>query len=466
MIQTQVSSLNQETLPRPPSSFTPNLAKQDNFEYPDQDDEEYEEEDDSQTFYEDEEEEEEEDYPLVYYNLPTKKPDLKQEKLKAESLIKRNQQIFERKEQAKHHPLEPMNILKTSEKDHMSFKKIGKLPRPSAQARLVFEIAEKNLLVILFQDGKTLRVYNTLNFNLVTITKSEQEIKCMSYCKKLGRIIVGGKNGFLQLWSPKTFEVETECLQPNYQELLSVSYVAKSNVIVAKTLNQIRIYNTGLRFMTSLAIPLCASSWYSDTAEFFSLSKNLLLAVCCYGVQKGLILFNLKTGNRVDCSPTAFVPRTSSVVMTEKSPVNVFSCLGFFNSKPVSLMDDRYLFPLMQFTIDTKNEELVPLRSSSESARVFSKLIRIQNSKYFLAERFESYSSWKACFLSINKDQIEILRVMSGPSPMILNKANTYLMLKDRLSIVEVDYLNLIRVYKGIVYREKSGNSLEDSSPV
>jgi len=114
MIQTQISSFNQETLSHPPSSFTSNPPDQDNFEYSDQDDGEYEENDPSQYLYSGEEETE--DYPIVYYHLPTTKPDLKQEKLKVEKLKERNHQIQQKKEQAKHHPPQPLNFLKLLKK--------------------------------------------------------------------------------------------------------------------------------------------------------------------------------------------------------------------------------------------------------------------------------------------------------------------------------------------------------------
>jgi len=298
-----------------------------------------------------------------------------------------------------------------------------------------------------------------LNFKLVAVTKAQKEVKCMSYCKKLGRIIVGGVCEFLQLWSPKTFEVEAECLEiKRFETILNVAYVAKSNIIVAKTFDQIYIYNTGLRYMAFFSIPYCAGSWYSHTADIFGLSKNLLLTACRSRNQKALILFNIKTANRIDCSKTIFVPRTSSIEMTERSPIKIFSCLGMFHSKPVGLTDDKYLYPLIQFTIDTKKEELIPVRSSDALKQTFSKMNRIENSKYFLAERFENYSSWITCLLSINKDKVEILRVVSGPSAIILDRVSTYLMLKDGLSVVEVNERNLISVSKKVVYREKPQN--------
>jgi len=463
MIQTQIS-FSQETLLHPSSSFAPHLPDNESSEYSNENegyDEEYEEDNSaSQDLYSGEEETE--DFPTVWYHLPTQKPDLKQEKFKAEKLKERNQQIQQKKEQSKDHTPRPLNFLKTSEKDHVSFKKISKLQRPSPQARLVLEIAEKNLLVILFQDEKTIKVYNTLNFNLVTVTKAQKEVKCMSYCKKLGRIIAGGVCEFLQLWSPKTFEVEAECLQiRSYQTIFSVSYVAKSNVIVTKAADQIRLYNTGLRFIICLSIPSSVLS--ADMGDIFGLSKHLLLVACHSWTQKGPILFNLKTKSHVDYSKTAFIPKTTCIEMTEKTPVNVFSCLGMFISVPFGVGNDNYLFPLIQFTIDTKNEELVPLRRSNVSTHTFSKLKSIQNSKYFLAEKFER-SVCETYLLSIEKDKIEILRVISKPSAIILNKVNTYLMLKDGLSLIEVNDQKFISVYRSVVHREKPKKKLEETS--
>ncbi len=149
--------------------------------------------------------------------------------------------------------------------------------------------------------------------------------------------------------------------------------------------------------------------------------------------------------------------------MTEKSPMNVFSCLGMFSRFTLGVGDDNYPFPLIQFTIDTKNEEIVHVRNSMGSTETFCKLNRIENSKYFLAEVSERYV-WKTCLLSINEDKIEILRVVSKSFPIVTNKVNTYFMLKDGLSVVEVDDRNLITVYKGVVYREKFKKQLKDPS--
>ncbi len=150
--------------------------------------------------------------------------------------------------------------------------------------------------------------------------------------------------------------------------------------------------------------------------------------------------------------------------MTEKTPVNVFSCLGTFNGQPAAFTDGKHLYPLIQFTIDTKNEELIPVRSSDISTHSFSKLNRIKNSKYFLAERFEDESYWKTCLLSINKDQVETLRIISGPLPIILNQINTYLILKDGLSIIEVNEKRSISVFRSVVHHEEGKKTLKYST--
>jgi len=110
---------------------------QDNIKYP-HDDEEYEE--DLGHTHSQGEAEEIEYYPLVWYHLPTKKPDLKQEQLRAESFKKRNQQIQERKETAKQIPIKPLHFLQGSENRHLSFEKNQQVAKAihSGSARLLY----------------------------------------------------------------------------------------------------------------------------------------------------------------------------------------------------------------------------------------------------------------------------------------------------------------------------------------
>jgi len=417
-------------------------------EYLSEEEEEYEDtysEEDYQYPPSSEEEDETEDYPIVTYHLPTKKIDKKEEQIKNERLQERSHKIQERKQEQSKVQHQLLDFVHQDPKNFVaSLKKLNKLSRPREQVKLTCYVESFNLILVLLADCKTVNVYSTTNFNLLTIKKSEKQITCISYSQHLRKILVGGHDNLLQIWSPKTLEFEAENLRKGYETFYNIEYIPKANVIVAKTASNICIYNTGLRYMTVISLPGCFGEWYTSEAEFHIISRNLLLVVSRFRRQKVPILVNLKTLKKVEYSQKICIPLNSSVQMTEKHPVNVFTCLGLWNKPAPPFISEWDSYKLLQFTINPKTEELSLIRSHDNPKNFFSKLNSLKNSKYFVAQRFDR--STEILLLSLKKEQVEVLRVISN-IPMILNDITNYMMLNDESTIVEINSQRCISIY-------------------
>jgi len=370
--------------------------------------------------------------------------------ISAENLLDQKLDPMENQGQNPEQP-QPLSFLQTSKKDHISFAKISRLSRPQAKVQCVCEIPKKSLLLVALQDSNIVNIYHIVKFNLVAVRKTKKVIRCISYCKELERIIVGGMDELLQLWSPETLQIQAQCPHSRHLMLQNVLYVSESNTFIATTTVQIRVYNIKLQHMKNVTVPSHPYHWFSDPSEIFSLPDNYLLTTCYCNGKKVLLLSNLQTGTTVSLAKEIYIRERSCVVMTEKSPQIVFSCLGVFNSQSC---DDKFFSALIQFTIDTKTEKVIPLRSSNISTQTFSNLRYIENSQYFLTKKLEDYA-WKILLLSINKDQVETLQVISRPSPIEPSSVSTYLMLKDGSLLVEINKEDVISLSKSIVHRER-----------
>jgi len=388
---------------------------------------------------------EEEGFPTVFYNLPPsqKTDDLQKGKsLLQEKLKERNQLILQKKRDFKDqiHPL-----IFTETNPPLSLKKLSRLSRPRDKVTFTCYIPERSILIVVLSDYKTINIYSTMNFNLIVAKKSQGTVTCLSYSKHLGMIIVGGSDNLLQLWSPKTFEIEAECLRKSGSWFFSVAYVPKAHIIIGKDLNGIETYNTGLRFLFSFSLPSFAGGWHPEPAQIQAISKHALLLSVCYGKHKGLSLLNLKTKIRKDFTNIS-VSATSCVERTANNPQHIFSCLMATEENPTKDFTEWHQFNLTQFTVDPKTEEFSIVRKTLTTHR-FSKLNRLENTKSLLAQRFTIEKGFEMFLLSIQKDQVEVVRILSRPSSqIILNKVGTYIMIKEG-SIVEVNEKSQINVF-------------------
>ena len=408
---------------------------------------------------------EEEDFPTVFYNLPPSQKTgalQKERSLRQEKLKERNRQILQKKRDFKDqiHPL-----IFTETNPPLSLKKLKRLSRPREKVMFACYIPERNLLLAILSDFKTVNIYSTMNFNLIAVKKSQGTVTCISYSKHLEMIIVGGGKALLQLWNPKTFEIEAESIRNRSVGFCGVVYVPKAHLLVAKASSSLDIYNTGLRFLFSFSLPTYPGSWHSGAAQIHIISKHLLLASVCYQKPKGLFLLNLKTKKSKEFTKI-FVPTASCVEHTENNPQHIFSCLAVTESHPSKDFAEWHQFNLTQFTVDPKTEEFSLVRKTLTTHR-FSKLSRLENSKYLLAQKFTTEKGFEMFMLSINKDKVEIVNIISRPSSQImLDKNGTYIMLKERLSsIAEVSEKSQINVYGcGSVTRKiEEKKSIENS---
>jgi len=383
--------------------------------------------------FSEEDDDEEEDYNIVLYHIPTKKPDPKQAKIQAEKLKQRSQQIQQRKQEAKNKDSLITLTIQEPETNFFSLKKIADLSRPKIQIHITCYISEKNLLLVLLPDCFTIQIYHTISFKLITVKKSKSPVTCLSYSKHLRMILVGGRNSLLQLWSAKTFEIEGESLQKGYQSFHTVTYIPKSNVIIAKSWDSIWVCNTGLKHLFMVYLP----SYYADAsgkANFQAITKELLVMSTNYNFRQRLYLINLKAKTLEEKCTQHFIPCSTCVVLTEKSPTNIFTCLMAYETNPSESFSEWHPFTLTQFTIHSKTGEFAISRKTPTS-HTFSKLYRPENSPYFIAQK----SSQETWMLTIERNQVNIIRVISRPLPIILDKYHTFIMLKNGSSIIEVN---------------------------
>jgi len=423
------------------------------------DDEDYfseieEEDSQDQDFYQEEsEEEEEEDYPLVLYHLPQKKPNPQEELLKAQKLEERNEKIQERKQKAKE---QDKLLCYVQSPNSFTFKLLSKLSRPQYQVNFACYVPERNLLFVALVNSTTVHIYSTLstqNFSLVAERTARKQLGCMSYSKHLRKLIVGGERGLLQLWSVKSLEVSADSFEEENNPFINAEYVPKSHVIVAKSSFNILIYNTGLRRLRTIELHTYFREWYSDTAEIQGISKDFLLVACHYETWNRVSLINIKTG---DSKPLAniSVPSVSCVQITERSPL-VFTCLAPAGNNAISSYTEWHIFQLMQFTIDTKSQEL-DIARQTKTAHFFSKLCRVENSKYLIAQRRNVMKNSNETFLlSVNRAKIEIVHVISK-SEMTLSRFSTFIMTKEESAIIEINGKSMISVYGCVIPKEKN----------
>jgi len=330
--------------------------------------------------------------------------------------------------------------------DSISFKKVSRLSRPNSSVADACYISERNLLLVVLGDRRTINIYSTINFNLIKSKKSQNMVTCINYSEHLQRILVGGAESALQIWNPTSFKIEIISPEKGSKWFLSVDYVVKSNVIVVKTQSEICVYNTKLENITSFQLPRYDGEWTSEAADFYGITPKLLLAVGSFHKQKRLYLINIEAKTLKECAEF-FVPSTSCVKLTETSPKGIFSCLMTRQAKPFQVSDKWDLFALAQFTVHPETEKFAVCRTTLTS-HFFSKMKSLKNSNYFFAQKSSKEKSNEIFILLVKKNQVEILHVISGQSAIILDKFDRYIMTKEQSSVVEIDGKNMISVYR------------------
>jgi len=113
---------------------------------------------------------------------------------------------------------------------------------------------------------------------------------------------------------------------------------------------------------------------------------------------------------------------------------------------PLDTHGKKHQYRLAQFTINTQTEEFA-VCGAAWSISYFSKLEYLENSrKYFLAQKTAFNKTQEICLLSISKNHVEILRVISRPSRFILDQLGSYTVLRGG-TVLEVNTDKIISVY-------------------
>ena len=330
------------------------------------------------------------------------------------------------------------------ESESIYFKKLSATFRRKVELTSICYIPETELLLGFQFASKNFYIYNPRkNFKRIAVKRAEMEINDMIYSKDLKRIIVGGS--VVQLWNPKTLKVEVQSPPlPDDSSAIDVAFLPSSDIFAVKTETSILISDKTLKAFTSFQLP--DVSYERRSANFVSVSKDLLLAVC-HHLNQRLFLFNLKSG-AIKEYHQMIIPICNCVEMIQETPDNVFICLT--SRKPHYYLNGcDYPFQLTQFTIDPETEELAITKMATEIS--FHLLKKLNNSKNFLAMKHHVMF-----LLSINKDHVEIIHVFSEEIPYYMPVPQLFIMLNDESSIISFNKRRRVGESLHLYRKEKS----------
>ena len=346
---------------------------------------------------------------------------------------------------------DPLTFLPESQEDPVSLKKLGEISRSDQKSIMsTCYIPERNLFLVLPRSSKTILIYSIAkNFKLIAVVTADSELSTISYSKELDKILVGGCS--IQIWNPITFKLEAQSLQiSQYREqAYTLVYLPSPGVVVAKTMRAIYVYSRDLTLLTRFELPPngCVMS---STAEILYVSQDLLLAVCHFQESRTLLL-NLKNQTVKEFDQIE-IPLNSCVGVIQETPHRVFTCLTSF-TRFFPFRDQLCPYKLIQFTIEPETEELVISRVT-KTDHSFHRLRRLENSKYFLAEGYNPSNISELFLLSIEKDQVKVIRVISG----LTSPIGSFIMMKNQ-SLMVHENGSAICLYKCATQR-KSKKSL------
>jgi len=391
--------------------------------------------------------EEIEDCNLILSNLPAKQADHSKE----EEIKERSQQIQEQPES--------LHFVQDPENKSISIKKRSNLSRPQTRIKMACYIPERNILLVLHRDGNAIDVYSTFNYKLLKIIKNQVPVNYLNYNQHLKLIMVSGEDGFLQLWSIKDFQVKFKCdpkdMEGIEREIFSsVEYIPESDVIIVQGIANFFAYNTELKLLGTFELQSSVSDrsgreWFFDSLEMRGISQNLIFIAVQNWRENALYLLNLKTWILIHLQ-NIYVPPTSCVEISERSPVCVFTCLTGSNYDRwhfPPILPKPHTFKLTQFAIKSETEELIEFRHTLTN-HIFSNLRSIKNTKYFLAQKFDSSKGYETFLLSVDKNHVEILHILSRS---VSQSFSTFTMTKDGSSLIEIHEKNIISLNRIVI---------------
>jgi len=354
---------------------------------------------------------------------------------------------------------ESLTFLSKSPEDSVSLKKLAEIP--GFDHRIIKStcfIPERNLFLVLPVQFNRISIYSTVrHFKLITTKTAQIKLNILNYSKELDKILLGGC--YLQIWNPINFKLEAQSpeIPKDHGLMKTLVYLPSPKVIVAKTTSAIYIFDQYLALEARFELLLYGGT-QSSTADFFSVSQRLLLAVCHYSFeQPRLFLLNLKN-EAVKELDQLNIPYIPCVEMTQEAPSKVFTCLISLTKYDSARRYEQNPSKLTQFTIDPQKEELVISRVT-KTDHSFNSLFRLKNSNYFLAEGWSPSNISELFLLLINKDQVQITQVISREE-IYIGRLNTFTMGKSLLFQIEGGVLYL---YSCTNQRKKNSKSQESS---
>jgi len=333
-----------------------------------------------------------------------------------------------------------------SEQETVSFKKLKHLSKAQVKAYNMCYIPERNVLLVLRKDRQRVDIYSTIDFKLVSVVPRTDltEIHVILYCSHLNKILVGGAQNLVEIWNPITFKTESR----TYNEALdsthyvqNLEYIPESNLICVATKIMLEVYDVNLLWMSQFKLPWKNGSWKDFSPEFFAISNDRLLMTCFSCERKFFVLINLKT-KAIKEYNDFYIPYTSAI---ERTGPNRFLALVNDNLKKLYVY-----WKLFEMTFDLETEEFVLLKKL-DNLLDFRRLVRIENSKYYVAKSRTKAREIGVCLLWINGSNIEMIQVILQD----WSDWGKFVMMKDGLSVIQIDYKDDIIINHMMIQKEE-----------
>jgi len=340
-----------------------------------------------------------------------------------------------------------LEFIPNSEQDSVSFKKLKDLSKSPMEASNMCYIPERNILLVIRKYLERVHVYSTVDFKLVSVVSRTDltEVHVIKYCQHLNKILVGGDQNCVEIWNPITFKVEKRVFDKTLGSsdyVQNLEYLQEIGRLCVATKTMMLVYDADLNLMYQFKLPWRNGTWRDCRPDLLAISEDRLLMTCSLHTRKFFVVINLKTQTLKEYK-NFFIPSTSVI---ERIGANRFLALVHPNPKLF-----QFSWRLTKITFDLKTEKFI---FSNEIANLpsFVRFVRIENSRYFLAEKRGEFDSYEIYLLWINENKIEIIQRISK----YWSGWKEYAMMKDGFSFIHIDSQDHVLISRMKIHQEKN----------
>jgi len=406
---------------------------------------------DDEYFYDEDqyESEEDEEYPTVYYQTAKKtnqKEVLKEKARQAEELKARNQTIQINKALDLQESQKMRDIIEDPQ-DFFRLKSQGRISRTKQERALhCLYIPERNLLMVLLEDGKTINIYSTLssNFKLVSIKKLNLEAFSMEYMKPIKMIVFCGPSSSIVLWNVNTLEEIASTFKKWANPFTGAVYVPKAHVLAVKCSVKLCIYTLSLQLVHTFY----PQGVHSFSIDLLGLSEKIILSTYITYGKKACALLNLKT-KEIKKLTNFELPRLTCIEITQKTPTTILTCLAKTTENVESSEFSNGICPLAQFKVDYKAMELVLYKTSGQDF-LFNELHSMRNNGCFFGTMKILGALCRNVVLRVCGEKVQILKVLV-PFSLSLMRMETWALMKGGGCLIGIDNMNKLTAYKCMI---------------